>query len=433
MANSAAESSFPDECKDETAQTAAALRPSAGAVVDIHNSSIKAVKNHKAERETEHKRGEIIDLGPSSPPPSRPLTEAASHHHPQLGAHDANNNQRVISAATEVFGRYEATAGVDDRSGRVEDSGGGADTKEVTPERRAELGEEELLESGAPSSEEEEPFPTGNGGVCRDGIYAWNQSVHEVQVCVRVPDWARARDIRVEIRRSRLSVSVVQLSALRNIAACSAATTTAAAGTPPNSLSDEDGQEDAAKNIGPSPGGSATGSREQCKNKQQTDGTATSSGLSSDDGDASAAIVAVLEGPLSRPVQAGECLWTIETAGRVLLYLQKELPAEGEPGFEWWATVMKGDPEVDVTQCDAGSIASEYPEHARRRGAKALWEHQQKNPEQRRIDEMNEVCAISLSLSFSLGQRYLLLLPQVVCARCTEHFHSKIVCARLVY
>lgn len=100
---------------------------------------------------------------------------------------------------------------------------------------------------------------------------------------------------------------------------------------------------------------------------------------------------AILVGALSRPVQVDECLWTMERPGSVVLYIQKELLAGEEPGSEWWAAVMEGDPKIDVLTCDAGSKASEYPEHARRRGAKALWEHQQKSPEERRKQKAQEV------------------------------------------
>lgn len=391
--NSASESSSSDKCEDETARTATAPRPSSGAdgAADAHDSAIN-MKNNAIERETESENNESTDLAPLSPPPRPPTNTACHHHHPQLGVHSANSNQGVRSVATGASDRYETAAGVDERPGQVEDNGEEPDAKEAPSERRAER-TEKPSEPGASSTEEEEPFPTGNGRECRDGVYAWNQSVHEVQVCVRVPNWARARDVRVEIGRSRLSVSVVQLSALRSTAVGSAVTTTtsatavaAAAGTP-NSLSDNDSSKDNAAST-------TCIEKQQGKNRQQT-----TSCFSSADNGAGVSVVVVLEGPLSRPVEAGECLWTMETPSRVLLYLQKELPAEGEPGFEWWACVMKGDLEVDVVKCDAGSIASKYPEHARRRGAKALWEHQRKSPEQRRMDEVTEVCSISLCVS----------------------------------
>lgn len=161
-------------------------------------------------------------------------------------------------------------------------------------------------------------------------------------MCVKVPDWARARDVRVDIRRLGVSVSVAAAAAGRT--------------------HDTDS------------GGGGGGS------KNETAASAT----------------VLLEGALSRPVQVDECLWTMETAGRVLLYLHKELPADCEPGFEWWASVLEGDSEVDVLTCDAGSDASKYPEHAKRRGARALWEHQNKSAE----EKLKEVCCCSGGRSF---------------------------------
>lgn len=114
----------------------------------------------------------------------------------------------------------------------------------------------------------------------------------------------------------------------------------------------------------------------------------------------------ILNGKLSRPIEVGESLWTLERPGQVYLYLQKELLVDGAPGSEWWATVMEGDPEIDISTCDAGSKISEYPENARMRGAKAFWEHQQKTPEQRQEEDENKVsvrpfaytwCAMPLS------------------------------------
>ena len=152
-------------------------------------------------------------------------------------------------------------------------------------------------------------------------------------MCVRVPGWARARDVRVDIRRLRVSVAVVDVRTCEN-----------------NGVVDDVG---GGETDGP-PRGAPAGRK-----------------------------TVLLEGALSRPVQVDECLWTMERAGRVLLYLHKELPADCEPGFEWWASVLEGDPEVDVLTCDAGSDASKYPEHAKRRGARALWEHQNKSPEEK--------------------------------------------------
>lgn len=142
-------------------------------------------------------------------------------------------------------------------------------------------------------------------------------------MCVKVPGWVRARNVRVHIRRLRVSVAVV------------------------------DGR--THDNNGGGGGKNETARLE----------------------------TVVLEGGLSRPVQVDECLWAMERAGRVLLYLQKELPVDCEPGFEWWACVLEGDPKVDVLTCDAGSDASKYPEHAKRRGARALWDHQNKSPEEK--------------------------------------------------
>ncbi|CAM9409243.1 unnamed protein product [Ectocarpus sp. 4 AP-2014] len=227
-------------------------------------------------------------------------------------------------------------------------------------------------ESNESSQEQpQQPFSTHNGSECTDGLYAWNQSVYEarahhsssyrVQVSVKIPPWARASDVRVDLHRSRLSVSVVSPHAEDDRPRRTRPQFTHGAGmsaTTAGPTASSDAAEDPA-----SKGGGAGAAVEG--------ETATP----------------VLAGTLSRPVQVDECLWTIERPGRVLLYLQKELPADGEPGFEWWACVMEGDTGVDVLACDAGSDASRYPEHARRRGAKALWEHQNKSPEERLEEE----------------------------------------------
>lgn len=193
-------------------------------------------------------------------------------------------------------------------------------------------------------------------------------------MCVKIPGWARSSDVRVDIRRSRVSVAVV--------------------------VGRTDGDEDNVDGRGNGNGSRIRRNEEAggnfCAGRRLDDGlhhqeqhghedtTTTTTKIKQ----RSAPVTSVLlAGGLSRPVQVDECLWTMERAGRVLLYLQKELPADGEPGFEWWASVMEGDPEVDVTTCDAGSDASKYPEHAKRRGARALFEHLNKSPE----EKLNEV------------------------------------------
>ncbi|CBJ33139.1 nuclear distribution protein NUDC (predicted) [Ectocarpus siliculosus] len=220
-------------------------------------------------------------------------------------------------------------------------------------------GDEESNERSQEQSEQ--PFSTHNGGECRDGLYAWNQSIYEVQVSVKIPPWARASDVRVDLHRSRLSVSVVFPHAEDDRPRRTRPQFTHGAGT-------------SATTAGP------TASSDAAKDPASQGGDPGFVG----EGETA---TPVLAGALSRPVQVDECLWTMERPGRVLLYLQKELPADGEPGFEWWACVMEGDPGVDVLACDAGSDASRYPEHARRRGAKALWEHQNKSPEERLEEE----------------------------------------------
>lgn len=208
--------------------------------------------------------------------------------------------------------------------------------------------------------EDEERFLTWNGGWSRNRLYAWNQSVFEVQVCVKVPVWAQARDIRVDMRRLRLSVRIVSPGK-------------------PQTAADHT---TAARVIAPTNTGD--------------DKKPPAAGICED------VTTVILDGTLSRPVQAGECLWTMEKPGRVYLYLQKELAAEGKPGYEWWERVIDGDEGIDTTTCDAGCFASGYPEHVRRRGAKALWEDQRKSPAQRRADELNEVCSCCGFLSESL-------------------------------
>ncbi|CAM9259934.1 unnamed protein product [Ectocarpus fasciculatus] len=246
-------------------------------------------------------------------------------------------------------------------------------SKEEEEKRRCS-GDEESDERSHERSEQ--PFSTHNGGECRDGLYAWNQSIYEarpqhssscrVQVSVKIPAWARASDVCVDLHRSRLSVSVVV----------------------PHAEGDRRRKRPQASRGAET---SVTTALPAASSNAATD--PTSQGGHSEIGGEGKTATPVLAGALSRPVQVDECLWTIERPGRVLLYLQKELPADGEPGFEWWACVMEGDPGVDVMACDAGSDASRYPEHARRRGAKALWEHQNKSPEERLKEErMRDAC-----------------------------------------
>lgn len=190
-------------------------------------------------------------------------------------------------------------------------------------------------------------------------FWSSQQKKKQVQVSVKIPPWARASDVRVDLHRSRLSVSVVV----------------------PHAEDDHQRRRMPQSTNAHGEGTSVTTARPAASRSAATD--PPSQGEDPEIVGQGKAATPVLAGDLSRPVQVDECLWTIERPGRVLLYLQKELPGDGEPGFEWWACVMEGDPEVDVLACDAGSDASKYPEHTRRRGAKALWEHQNKSPEER--------------------------------------------------
>ncbi|CAM9903104.1 unnamed protein product [Discosporangium mesarthrocarpum] len=188
--------------------------------------------------------------------------------------------------------------------------------------------------------EEDNGFSTSNGGEGGGGLYKWNQSIYEVHVSVTLPAGVHAKDVRVKFRRLHLSVEYQR------------------------SVDGVAGEEADDHNTGE--GGQAGQARD------------TES-------------VTVIRGTLSRPIRADECLWMLEQPGRLQLYLHKELKPDGPPGSEWWPCVMEGDPTIDVQMCDAGGNISDYPEHARRCGAKALWEHQQKSPEQRKEEEMEQV------------------------------------------
>lgn len=150
-------------------------------------------------------------------------------------------------------------------------------------------------------------------------------------MCIKVPDWVHAKNIRVDFRRSRLTVT-----------------------------------------------GHRAGYGESTPNKHPEPKQLSNAVVGESDE------VVILAGPLSRPIRIDECVWTMERHRSIVLYLQKELSPDGDPGFEWWATVLEGDSEINVLECDAGSDVSQYPEYARRRGAKALWDHEQKTPEERR-------------------------------------------------
>lgn len=352
-------------------------------------TAISAATADGANREPEgdSKSGEGGDMTPSQPPRPPQPTGNTSDHHPETVVHRNNDCQALLSTTQlEAPGREGTGAGIDSEHISREGEGNGGEP-DVIEERHGGR-REETSDSMVRSVEDEEPFPTGNGGVCRDGVYAWNQSVREVQVCMRVPDWAQARDMRVEIRRLRLSVRAVRPDML-----------------PKNGIAVDS---TAAKKLGegvPSIGGNLDSCHDDNSDtrEDQLEDKASSS-FSAEV--IPAPTVTILEGVLSRPVDVDECLWTMgDTPGRVLLYLQKELATEGEPGFEWWASVMEGDAEVDVSKCDAGPLASEYPEHARRRGAKAMWEDQRKSPEQRRRDEVNRVRLLIVRISQRDGDR----------------------------
>lgn len=63
---------------------------------------------------------------------------------------------------------------------RTLNSPGMVDEKEQD-ERQRPL-DEGAQRGGGQTGSDEEPFPTKNGGECREGLYSWNQSIREVRV-----------------------------------------------------------------------------------------------------------------------------------------------------------------------------------------------------------------------------------------------------------
>jgi hypothetical protein len=95
-------------------------------------------------------------------------------------------------------------------------------------------------------------------------------------------------------------------------------------------------------------------------------------------GDAPALVdTPLLTGRLARPILSSESLWMLDTPGLLCLHLQKELPSQGENGFEWWDRVLCGDAPIDLAAVHAGEDVRAYPEHARLKAARALWDQQQ--------------------------------------------------------
>lgn len=63
----------------------------------------------------------------------------------------------------------------------------------------------------------------------------------------------------------------------------------------------------------------------------------------------------LLDGELADKVRVDESLWSVESQKTLLISLEKTRET-------WWASVVKGDPEIDTTQVDSTRRIDEYDE-----------------------------------------------------------------------
>jgi hypothetical protein len=106
----------------------------------------------------------------------------------------------------------------------------------------------------------------------------------------------------------------------------------------------------------------------------------------------------LLTGQLARPILSGESLWMLDTPGLLCLHLQKELPSQGESGFEWWDRVLCGDAPIDLAGVHAGEDVRAYPEHARLKAARALWDQQQQQQQAGGVQQQGQCVTVAVTV-----------------------------------
>mmetsp|Transcript_1740 Transcript_1740/g.2461 ORF Transcript_1740/g.2461 Transcript_1740/m.2461 type:complete len:487 (+) Transcript_1740:2587-4047(+) len=87
---------------------------------------------------------------------------------------------------------------------------------------------------------------------------------------------------------------------------------------------------------------------------------------------------------LSRNITVDESIWELEGPDCLHIVLFKEpLLTKEKAGDEWWNCVFKGDPEIDIQNCNIGQDMSQLPDDAKREWEKSIWRQQQLPPEER--------------------------------------------------
>lgn len=85
----------------------------------------------------------------------------------------------------------------------------------------------------------------------------------------------------------------------------------------------------------------------------------------------------LLDGELPEKIRADESIWSIESQKTLLVSLEKARET-------WWASVVKGDPEIDTTKVDSTRRIDEYDEGTQGAIRKIVYEQWQ-----RQLNESN--------------------------------------------
>ncbi|KAF4318616.1 hypothetical protein BBI17_007195 [Phytophthora kernoviae] len=78
----------------------------------------------------------------------------------------------------------------------------------------------------------------------------------------------------------------------------------------------------------------------------------------------------LLEGELPEKIRADESIWSLESNHTLNISLEKIKPT-------WWASALKGDPEIDTTQVDSRRNIQEYDEATQGAIRKAVFDQRQ--------------------------------------------------------
>ena len=180
-----------------------------------------------------------------------------------------------------------------------------------------------------------------NGSILENGSYAWGQSVAELHLFLRISRNAGAKDIVCEFRRRNLTVSINGESSRR------------------------------------------LDHRALSRLVKLEELTISKLSL------------------LFRNITVDESIWELEGPDCLHIVLFKEpLLTKEKAGDEWWNCVFKGDPEIDIQNCNIGNWSyilfahlcdpvllgqdmSQLPDDAKREWEKSIWRQQQLPPEER--------------------------------------------------